>query len=480
MNLQKRKGKRKIEREITLPESISIMVLFIVMLVFCIAVWEIAPHIPLIMSTGLLIAFASLCLHISWDDLKTAMFDAVLSGLESMLVILFIGGTIGSWISSGTVAMIISYGLQLFSPQFFLVSVLLISAVMSILTGSSWATVGTVGIAFMGVAHGLGINPAIAAACVACGAFFGDKQSPVSDTTNFAAAVARTDLYAHVKSMLYTTGPAFVFTAIIFLIIGFQYKGAADVEIINEISNGLRIAFHFNPVLLLPLLIMIALIILKVPAFLVMIITTAIGIFNTVVFQGVNMPQAITYAYSGFVSETGSELIDTLLTRGGVASMYYTIGLMMFSFLMAGLLSRTGTLRTIVNKLSNLTKSRVGLVGTTVFTTVVFNFLAADPYLAMLLSGKAFEEKYDEKGLKRQVLSRSLEDGGTLICPMVPWGSSGVYVATTLGVATISYFPYYFIGFITPAFSILCALTGFGMFMDEEKRKKKEKLAMEE
>lgn len=468
--MKKKEKLFKVERMITLPEAISIMVLFLVMLVFCLVVWGISPHIPLIMAVGVLVIYAIAGLHIPWEDLRQAMFDSVLSGLECMIIILFIGGTIGSWIASGTVPMIVAYGLKLFSPRFFLVSVLVISSVMSILTGSSWATIGTVGIAFMGVSHGLGINPAITAACIACGAFFGDKQSPVSDTTNFAAAIARTDLYSHVRSMLYTTGPAWLVSAAIFTVIGLKNSNNVDTAGIQAISDGLEQSFNFNPILILPLVIMILMIVFKVPAFCVMIVAMAMGMFNTVVFQKTSIAQAATYAYTGYVSKSGNEILDTLLTRGGVSSMYYTIGLMLFSFLMAGLLSRTGVLNSIVTKLSRLTKSRVGLVGTTVFSTILFNFLAADPYLAMLLSGRAYEDRFDEVGIARPVLSRSLEDGGTLICPMVPWGSSGTYVATTLGVATISYLPFYFIGFITPIFSLLCAAFEIGFFKNKSKK----------
>ncbi len=451
------------ERSATFKEALIMIFLVIAILLIGIIGVGLDAQVPILLSSCALMVYGKCILKIRWSDLRDSMTESVSTAIEVMVIILLIGCTVGSWISSGTVPMIIYYGLKIFSVRFFWVSILLICAIMSMVTGSSWTTMGTVGVAFMGVSAGLGLDSAITAGAIVCGAYFGDKMSPLSDTTNFAAAVGGTDLYKHVKSMIYTTGPALVVTAIIFLFMGNNISGTGDMDTINSILSGLSGAFHFNFILLLPMILMIVCMIIKFPAIPTLVGCSVIGAICTIFVQGDSVKNALTYLYSGFVGNTGNEMIDKLLTRGGMSSMYYTVALMIMSLMMAGLLQRTGVMSALVIRISGITKKVQGLIFIQLITGFVLSYIAADPYLAMLLPANAYGQKYDELGIDRCVMSRTLEDSGTLICPMVPWGSNGVYAASALGVATVSYLPYYFMGFITPIFSLICAFTGIGI-----------------
>ena len=458
------------EKEGNFILSVIVMILSIVVLLTGVVGMKLEPHIPLLFSTIVILLYA-VWLGVPWVDLRTQIIGSISESIEALLIICLIGMTVGSWISSGIVPMVIYYGLKFFSPQWFLVSVLFLCSVMSVMTGSSWTTIGTIGVAFMGVGYGLGIPSGITAGAIICGAFFGDKQSPMSDSTNFAAAVAKTDLYKHIKSMAFTNEPAWLVSLVVFFVIGLRYSGKdVDTSQVRIITDGLAQAFNFNICLLIPLIILIALIVRKFPAIPTMMIAAVMGAVFTIAFQGTAPQNAFAYMYSGFVGSTGVEVVDQLLTRGGLTSMTSTITLMMISLMLAGVFERTGIMRQLISKVSRITDSRFGLVTTTLISTFVLNYFAADAYLAMLLPANALGNKYDELGIDRSVLSRTMEDGGTVVLPMVPWGTSGIYCATTLGVSVMSYMPYYIMGFATPVFALICAATGFGMMKSDKQK----------
>lgn len=459
MNNQKKVGSEKTS---TFIGSIIMFLICVVILSGTIIGLGQDVQIPLMLCCGVLLIYGIYGLKIKFTELTKSMVESVKTAIEVMLIILLIGGVVGTWVASGTVPIIIVYGLKIFSPKFFLPSICIICCIMSVVTGSSWTTMGTVGVAFMGVGLGLGVNPAITAGCIACGAFFGDKISPMSDSTNYAAAVAETDLYKHVRSMLYTTGPAIIVSLIIFTIIGMGHEGG-DTSTIKAIIDGLSSAYNLNPALLIPLLIMIILIVIKVPALPCIGICSLLGIIFGMIFQRHTLAQGLGFLMSGYVGNTGLQEIDRIITRGGMTSMYGTIGIMLWSLSMAGLFIRTGMIDAIMEKLRKATKSRVGLIMTHLLSGYVLSFVAADPYLAMIIPARAFGTKYDEMRIDRSVTSRTCEDSGTLVCPMVPWGTSGVYTATTLGVATTAYLPYYLMGYINPIFVVICAISGWGI-----------------
>ena len=463
--------KRRTEKEGNFTSSIIIMILAIAVLLIGVVILKRDPHIPLLCSKALILLYG-VYLGVPWADMRASIVKSISESIEAILIICLIGMTVGSWISSGIVPMVIYYGLEIFSPKWFLVSVLFLCSIMSLVTGSSWTTIGTIGVAFMGVGYGLGIPSGITAGAIVCGAFFGDKQSPMSDSTNFAAAVAKTDLYKHVKSMVFTNEPALLVSLVVFFIIGLRYGNAnVDYTQVNLIMEGLEEAFHFNILLLLPLVLLIILIAKKFPAIPTMLFAAFSGAVFTVLVQGRSLSDALGFMHQGYTGNTGIEAVDTLLTRGGLNSMTGTITLMMMSLMLAGALERTGVMRNLIAKTAKLTDKRFGLISTTLVSTLCLGYFAADPYLAMLLPANALGQKYDEQGIDRCVLSRTLEDGGTTICPIVPWGTNGIYCAATLGVPVMQYMPYYIMGIATPIIALLCAATGIGIkYVNKEKK----------
>lgn len=464
--------KARVLRKPTFGEALVPIILSVIVLLVCIVGLGTDPHVPLFLACVICAVFA-FYLGSDWKTIEEGIFRGIQSALLPMVIILLIGMTVGGWIAAGTVPYIIYWGLKLINPTWFLLTTCLMCCIMSMCLGSSWTTAGTLGVALMGVGYGLGIPPAMTAGAVVSGSFFGDKQSPLSDSTNFAPAVAGTTLFEHINSMIYSTGPAIVISLIIYGVLGLRFRGGqVDTENINLILNTLESNFNLNIGLLIPLIVLIVLIVKKVPAIASMSIAALLGLIFAITFQGSSFGQAIKYLHYGYVGTTGIGVVDKLLSRGGLHSMLWTISLMFVSLAMAGILEKTGALEAILDKLRSLTKSVFGLITTTLFSVLTLNFFAADPYLAMLLPAKTFGKSFDEKGIDRKVLSRTLEDTGTLGCPMVPWGTSGVFMATTLGVATLSYLPYYFLGLVTPIVSMILAATGIGIFYTDKNKKK--------
>jgi len=460
-------------KEARLPSLIG--ALTVVMLDFAVILTGIIyfgldPHIPIFIASIISVVYG-FSLGYKWDIIETAIFQAISSALLPMFIILTIGMVIGTWVACGTVPYLIYWGLKLISPGWFLVTGAVMCVILSVSTGSSWTTMGTVGIALMGVGAGMGIPPQITAGMVVSGAFFGDKQSPLSDSTNFAAAVAGAPLYEHVSSMLYTTLPSLLISLVLYGVIGRRFATqAVDAEGIRVISEGLASAYNFNVFLIVPLIVLVTLIVRKVPALVGMSIAALLGMVWAMIFQDLSFGEAMKVMHAGNVGHTGVQVVDSLLTRGGFYSMLWTISLMFFSLAMAGVLESTGILTVVLKSLSGYMKTAFGAVTVTVWSAWILNFLAADPYLAMLLPAKTYGPVFDDLNLDRKVLSRTLEDGGTLICPMVPWGTSGVFSATVLGVATLSYAPYYFLGLLNPFVAMVVAkINRWGMFYKENK-----------
>lgn len=452
--------KRRIQP--TFTSSLIVMIITVGLLIYGVAVLGQSPHVVLLFSCAVLMIYG-LIIGVSWNEMRSSILKSISESIETMLIICLIGILVGVLMASGTVPTIIYYGLMIFSPAFFLPSVLLLCALMSITTGSSWTTIGTIGIAFIGISYGMKIPVAITAGAIICGAYFGDKQSPVSDSTNFAAAVAKTGLYDHTRSMLWSTTPAFLVSFILFAMIGARYQSAAvDISQIKTLTSGISLVFWINPILLIPLVVMIIMILKKMPAIPTMMIAIGLALLEMAFLQHQSPAEILQYMYSGYEAHTGIETVDRLLTRGGLISMTSTVALMMMSLMMAGLMQATSVMNLILSKMGTVTGTRFGLVATTLVSCIVLSYFASDPYLAMLIPANVLGEKYDELRLDRSVLSRTLEDGATIICPMVPWGTNGIYCANALGISVATYLPYYFMGFLTPVFSLILAALNIG------------------
>ncbi|MEH0020399.1 MAG: Na+/H+ antiporter NhaC [Desulfobacter sp.] len=450
-----------LEALVTLSITFSVILIGIVFL-------KVDAHIPLFIGTLICIGFA-FYLRFPWSDIEKGIFDGIKSALLPMLLIMFIGLVISGWIASGTVPYLIYWGLKLLSPTWFLTSAVLICCVMSMSIGSSWTTIGTLGVALMGVGSGLGVPAAITAGAIATGAFFGDKQSPLSDTTNFAPAVSGATLYEHIRSMLYTTLPTLVIALAIYTFLGFKYSsGAFDRTGMDLIITTIEKSYRLTPFLLIPLVVLIIMILKKVPALLAMMTAAVLGLIFTMVFQNGSLAVSLKVLHYGFVSQTGVETVDKLLSRGGLHSMMWTISLVFIALSLAGVLQKTGTLTVVLEKIAGFVKNAFGLITTTIWSTAIMNFLTGEVFMPMLLSARVFLPAFDRQKLHRKVLSRSIEDGGTIIAPMVPWGMCGVFTAVTLGVPTLEYVPYYFLGLLNPFVSMGIAAIGFGVFRADQ------------
>lgn len=462
----------KTKREATLFEALLPVVITIGLLMYAVLpVFEVGQDVHIALILGALIAsiVAITRLGYTWKEVEDGIISTISDTMQAIIILAIIGMIIGTWILGGIVPTLIYYGLQILSPGFFLIAACLLCCIVSLATGSSWTTAGTVGIALMGVAAGLGVNPGAAAGAIISGAYFGDKMSPLSDTTNLAPAMAGANLFDHVRHMVYTTGVSLAIALIGFGILGAGYAGKElDISAINEILNLMKESFNINPLLLLVPIIVIVMVARKVPAIPGLFIGTLLGGVAAMIFQGASFAGVTDAMQYGVVSETGNEMLDSLLTGGGYQSMMWTISLILATLTFGGVLEKTGMLETIGKVILKYAKSTGALVTATIFTSIFTNVLAGDQYLALVLPGKMYKDEYRKRGLAPRNLSRCLEDAGTLTSPLVPWNTCGAAMSTYLGVPTIEYFPYCFLNLVNPIVSIIFGFTGITMMKLED------------
>ena len=470
-------------KEATKPSfgaSLGVLLLLVALLIVGFGLKRINIQ-ALLFITMFLISIISLCLGYKWADIQKAMMDGLMRGAVAMTIMFLIGMIIGSWIQCGTVPALIYYGLNILSPKIFLPAAFLICCVTSLATGTSWGSAGTVGLALMGIGMSMSIPAPIIAGAVVSGAFFGDKLSPLSDTTNLASATAEVDIYAHIKAMLYTSVPAMVVAIVLYAIIGLQYTGGSfDPAQITDVTGALSSIFNINILVILPAVVLLALSVMKVPAIPSMSIGVVLGIIVAVVFQGVPLPSVIGTLYSGFKIESGVAAIDTLLNRGGMTGMTSSIFLMIIALMLGGILSDLGYMQVIVETLLGKIKSVGTLIFATIFSGAACQATTCNTMVSIILTGTAFKGAYDEKEVDRTMLSRCLEEGSTLTAALIPWNTAGAYMATTLGVATVAYLPYTFFNLANILISIVLSYMGIFVFRKGQtsmKAAKKEKAA---
>ncbi|MBP6506263.1 MAG: Na+/H+ antiporter NhaC [Opitutaceae bacterium] len=422
---------------------------------------SIPVHLPLAAAAAVA-ALMALRLGWSWREIEESFVQGIMLALGAVLILLVVGVLIGTWIASGIVPLLIVYGLKLLSPDYFLLATCLICGVVSLATGSSWTTAGTVGIAFIGIGTALGIPLPMVAGAIISGAYFGDKMSPLSDTTNLAPAVAGAELFEHVRHMALTTGPSLVLALILYWLLGLGYGGqAASLEAVNVITNGLSAGFNLTPWLLLPPVIVLGLVVMRVPALPAVLLGALMGGAAASIFQGVSFSHVLEISYGGFKSETGQAAVDALLSRGGMESMYGTIGIILCAMCFGGVMERSGMLAAIAGAILRLAKGTGGLIAATLASCIGINLIASDQYLSIVVPGRMYREAYRKAGLHPKNLSRCLEDAGTLTSPLVPWNSCGAYMYATLGVFPLAYLPFAFLNLINPVVSAIYGYTGW-------------------
>ena len=412
-----------------------------------------------------------------WKDIESGAFHVLHVAMPSVATLIVVGMVVASWIASGTVPLLIYYGLELIDPSWFLAASMLLCSLVSLSLGTSWTTVGTVGLALVGIGSAFDIPIYWTAGAVVSGAFFGDKISPLSDTTNLAAAVTESNVFDHIKNMMPTTLPAMVIAFVIYLFVGGQSSmDAAQLEQIALYKAGLSDHFDMGLLPLIPLVVVMALAFFKVspiPAlFTGFMLASVVAVFN----YGYNLNEILTFAHSGFKISTDNAALDSLLNRGGVASMTWTVTLVMFALAFGGALERTRCLESVVRAVLRSSKGFRGLQTSAILTSTVTNVVSGDVYLSIALPGRMYGPEYDKLGYSRLNLSRAIEEGGTLVSPLIPWNAGGAFVMGALGLtvtagdySALLYAPLAFACWLSPLIGIIYAQTGWFSKKAEEK-----------
>ncbi len=425
-------------------------------------------HITLLFAIVVAIIVAMIS-GFTWDEVQDGILYGCQIAMLPMLILMMVGVLVASWIPAGTIPTLIYYGLKILSPSIFLLTVCFVCCIASLATGSSWTTGATFGVAFMGIGLGLGIPEAMTAGAVISGAIFGDKMSPLSDSTNLAAGVAEADLFDHIKSMIYTTGPAILISLVIYGIIGARFgSGTIDTAQVDSILNGLKENYYISPITLIPAIVVIVLAVKRVGGLAVMVIASLLGMAFAMIFQGYSIGDMMNYMNYGFTSETGIAAVDSLLSRGGLQSMMWTISLGFIALSLGGVLEKTRMLEVLLDKISALVNNVKGLIVTHILSSIVVNLFSASQYMAIIIPGRMLVPAYKKLRILPQVCSRTCEDSATVTSPLVPWGLCGVYFTGVLGVATTDYLPYVYLAFLSPIISIIYGLTGKFIFKEGE------------
>ena len=410
-----------------------------------------------------------------WSVMEKAMVKGISLSLGAVLILLSVGALIGTWMLSGTVPTLIYYGLQILSPSWFYAASCLLCGIVAMSIGSSWTTAATIGVALIGVAAGLGLSPAITAGAIVSGAYFGDKLSPLSETTNLAPAVAGADLFDHIRHMLWTTIPSFVLALLLFTVIGFNSDVSADLARIDEISTVLQQNFAISIWALVPLLVLLTMAVKKVPAFPTVFVGALLGAVWAVLFQqellgrliDVDVPAALGITkliwhtlHAGFTIDTGNAGLNDLLSGGGMSGMLNTIWLVFSAMMFGATIEKIGLLRKFVTSILFFARSTGSLITSTIATCFVTNVLTADQYMSIVMPGRMFKEEYERRNLAPVNLSRTLEDGGTITSPLIPWNTCGAYMHSVLQVSPLDYAMYAFFNLINPVLAIVYAYCG--------------------
>ncbi|KAF1700635.1 Na+/H+ antiporter NhaC [Pseudoxanthomonas suwonensis] len=434
-------------------------------------------QVALMLASGVA-ALVGLRNGIAWKDIQDSLVHGVSLAVVPIFILLSVGALIGTWILSGTVPALIVYGMKLMHPAYFYPATCLICGIVALAIGSSWTVAGTLGVALIGVAQGMDMSLPITAGAVISGAYFGDKMSPVSDTTIIAPAAAGADLFAHIRHLTWTTIPSFAIALVLFTVVGFSTAATPVAGAsIGELPQLLQSHFHLGWHLLIPLVVVFGRAVARFPAYPTIMVGALLGGVFAIVFQPdlavalagneeLSRPVAMFAGawkamFDGYQASTGNAAADALLTRGGMASMLNTVWLIVSALGFGAVMERTGLLERLIRSVLVAARSAGSLVATTIATALGMNIVAADQYMSLVLPGRLFQSEYRRRGLAPQNLSRALEDGATITSPLVPWNSCGAYMAATLGVATLDYLPYAFFNLVGPVIAIAMALAGF-------------------
>ncbi|MBB3142168.1 Na+/H+ antiporter NhaC [Halomonas organivorans] len=439
----------------TMAEVLAIMIGFIAIMFLSINQLQLPIQLALF-ATWFLVMGLGLRLKVSYESMQKGLIDGIHNGMEAVLVLTTVGALIGTWIAGGVVPSIIYYGLSVMSPQIFLFAAFIICALTSLATGTSFGTAGTAGVAMMGIGHSFGIPLPLVAGAVISGAYVGDKMSPLSDTTVMTASLCKVKLIDHIRSMMWVSVPSIVIASILFLVVGFFYiSDSADTSRAAVAMQALESHFSISPWLLMPAVVVIALLTRRYPAIPVITFGAVLGSACAWLAQGTDPIEAIRIAYTGNAMQSNVPFLDTLLNRGGIESMLGVVALILFALGLGGLMKQVGILQAISNGFLRWANTPGRLTLSTMLGGFFGNFFGGAAYVSLITASTITEKNYDDQGVDRRVLSRNAEAGGTITTPMVPWTDGGVFMATTLGVSTLTYLPFLWYHLLVLAITIL-------------------------
>jgi len=418
----------------------------------------------LLVAAAFITGVMGLLLGFKWKDMERGIVDSIHKAMPAILIMLSVGILVGAWMASGTIPMVIYYGLKLISPKFFLVTACLVCSITSLATGTSWGTVGTIGVAFIGIAMGLGIPLGPAAGAIVAGAYFGDKMSPLSDIPNLATVISGSNLFDHIKHMMWSAVPAWLAGLAIYLVVGLKYgAGSIRSDSMTLITSTLRANFRFNILLLLPMVVIFYFAIAKKPTIPAMILSSIVAGALAVVFQKASVSVVATAMNSGLPARTGVELVDRLLSKGGMMSMMETQLIAFTAFSFGGIMQKTGCLSVILERVMRFTREVWSLVVTTIAASILSALITGSSYLSMIIPADLLAPIFKKKELAAKNLSRIIEESGGIIVPLIPWSMAGVYITGTIGVSTFAYLPWAFMNYLSVVMLVVFGFTKFTM-----------------
>ena len=451
------------DKKLNMPQSLLLLLLIIGAVAVCIRLKTGGPMIGLFMSWIIIYLFCKV-LRINYEHVVNGAYDAIRVVVPTLCLLMAIGVMIGTWLQSGTIATIIVGGLKLINPPWLLPLTLIFCAVLSLVTGTSYGSVGSAGVAMMAIGNAMGIHPGMVAGAVICGAMFGDKLSPLSDTTNLAPAVAGSKLNDHVRSMLWTTLPTFVISLVLFVILGIsQTSGNYETGNLLTYIDALQGEFKLGFITLLPAIAIIILLLCKVNAVVSLGLSAICAGAVSFFYQGATLQSIIRVAYNGYSTSIEEGILQTILNRGGMSSMLQYVAIICFAVGMGGMLDRLGVLGNLLNAIVNHINSDGSLIAASLLVGYVTSLISCSQPMSHVLTGNMMKPLFKSRKIAPEILSRTLEDAGTLSGPMIPWHGYCVYMAGTLGVAWSVFFPYLFLLYLTPLFSIFYGFTGISI-----------------
>lgn len=434
-------------------------------------------HMPMILAAAFTSAVAALN-GWKWSVMEKGMLAGINRAMQANLILLTVGILVSTWKAGGVIPTMIYYGLDILNPSIFLVTAALLCSIVSLAIGSSYTVAGTIGVAMIGIAIGLGVNPAMAAGAVVSGGYFGDKMSPMSDTTNLAPAVSGSNIFDHIRHMVWTVTPSYIIFLVVMFILGMGHTGSAEMETADILQSEIQKEFTVSPLLLLPVLFLLLAIVIKIPALPAIFCGVLMGMFCMGVVQGIEFRDFFSIMHYGYIAESTAQLseeytVADVIGGGGFDGMLWTVSIVLCSMSFAGVLEATGMLGQLTEALMRFAKGTGRLVLTVILSCIVVNLLTADQYLSIILPGRMYKTVFEDRKLKAKNLSRCLEDSATLTSPLIPWNVCGTTMSGFLQVPTVQYAPYAVLNYVNPIVSIIYGFTGFTMekMSDEEYEK---------